>query len=435
MNKKFIILPVILFLFFSFLSINPIFSKEIKSVKIIEVDGVINPVTAGYIIRGIEECEKTDSICLIQINTPGGLDVSMRKIIGKILSSSVPVMGYVYPEGSRAASAGVYILYSCHIAAMAPSTNLGSAHPVMMGGGDNKPDKVMQEKMTNDAAAYIQGLAKKRNRNLSWAENAVRQSVSINSEEAKKLNVIDYVAKDTNDLLAQVKGKEIKINDKKVILNPEIASSQKIGMNFIEKFLHVITDPNIAYILMLLGIYGLIYEFASPGAVFPGVVGGISIILGLYALGTLPINYAALFLILLAIVLFIIEVFSTTHGVLALGGIVAFILGSLMLIPAGYPYLQISRVLIFSTALLTAAFFAVIVFVVVKNLRTKVTIGHKEEMIGAIAEVRESLNPKGLIFVLGELWTAESATGEEIPKGEKVVVKEINGLKLLVEKQ
>lgn len=427
-NKKFILALIFLIFFTGF-----VFAEEIKSVKILEVDGAINPVIAGYVARGIEECERTNSICVIEINTPGGLDISMRKIIKKILSSTIPVIGYVYPEGARSASAGVYILYSCHISAMSPSTNLGAAHPVMMNDG-GKTDKVMQEKMTNDAAAYIKALAQKRGRNIEWAEKAVRQSVSIPANEAVKLKVVDILAKDVNELLEKIKNKEIKIGDKKITLNPDISSIKKIEMNFMEKFLHVITDPNMAYILMLIGIYGLIYEFASPGAVFPGIIGAICIILGLYALGTLPINYAGLFLIGLAVILFIIEVFAVTHGLLALGGIISFVLGSLMLIPAGYPYLQISRSLIFSTAFLSAAFFAIIVFVISKNIRRKTSVSGKNEIINAIGEVREILKPKGLIFVLGELWTAESITGEEIPVGEKVIVKELKGLTLLVKK-
>lgn len=427
-NEKFALILIFLVFFTGF-----VFAEEIKSVKILEVDGAINPVTASYVVRGIEECERTNSICIIEINTPGGLDISMRKIIKKILSSTTPVIGYVYPEGARSASAGVYILYSCHISAMSPSTNLGAAHPVMMNDG-GKTDKVMQEKMTNDAAAYIKAIAQKRGRNIEWAEKAVRQSVSIPADEAVKLKVVDMSAKDVNELLEKIKNKEIKIGDKKVILRPEISSIKKIEMNFMEKFLHVITDPNMAYILMLIGIYGLIYEFASPGAVFPGIIGAICIILGLYALGTLPINYAGLFLIALAVILFIIEVFAVTHGILALGGIISFVLGSLMLIPAGYPYLQISRSLIFSTAFLSALFFGIIVFVISKNIHRKTSISGKNELINAIGEVREVLKPKGLIFVLGELWTAESITGDEIPVGEKVTVKEIKGLTLLVGK-
>lgn len=412
-----------------------VFAQEIKSAKILEVDGAINPVTASYIIRGIEECENTNNICIIEINTPGGLDVSMRKIISKILNSSVPVIGFVYPEGARSASAGVYILYACHISAMSPSTNLGAAHPVMINDGGQKTDNVMQEKMTNDAAAYIKALANKRSRNAQWAEKAVRQSVSITADEALKLKVVDVVAKDLNELFEKIKDKEIKLPGKTVVVKPDINSVKKINMNFMEKFLHVITDPNMAYILMLLGIYGLIYEFASPGAIFPGIMGAICIILGLYALGTLPINYAGLFLILLAIILFIVEVFSATHGILALGGIISFVLGSLMLIPAGYPYLQISRSLIFSSALLTALFFGIIVFVVSKNLRKKTSISGSDELINSVGEVREVLKPKGLIFVLGELWTAESINGEEIAVREKVVVKEVKGLKLMVERR
>ncbi|MFH1454044.1 MAG: nodulation protein NfeD [Armatimonadota bacterium] len=427
MRKKALI---ILFIFFL---IGSAFAEDVKSVKTLKVEGVINPVAASYIIRGIEEAEKDKSICVIQLDTPGGLDSSMRKINTKILNSSVPVVGYVYPEGSRAASAGVYILYACHFAAMSPSTNLGAAHPVVLSQGDQKPDKVMQAKMTNDAAAYIKSLADKRLRNAQWAEKAVRESVSITASEAKKLNVINFVAKNMDDLISQLQNKEVKIDDKIVVL--KLTSEHKqVKMSFMEKFLHVITDPNIAYILMLLGIYGLIYEFASPGAIFPGVLGGISLILGLYALGTLPINYAGLFLIGLAVILFVVEVFSATHGLLAFGGIIAFVLGSLMLIPAGHPYLSISRSLIFSTAFITAAFFGVIVFLISKNLRKRTKQSGKDELIGACGQTRTPLNPKGLIMLVGELWTAESLTGEEISVGAEVIVREIRGLRVFVEK-
>ncbi|MBI2252340.1 MAG: nodulation protein NfeD [Armatimonadetes bacterium] len=431
MLKKNIFLGILL-LFFLFI---PAFAldKNNQPVDVLTVKGVINPILASYVNRGIEISEKDGAICIIKMDTPGGLDQSMRIIIQKIISSAVPVVIYVYPQGGRAASAGVYILYSAHIAAMSPSTNLGAAHPVQMGKeGAEKKDDVMTQKITNDAAAFIKGLAQKHGRNISWAEKAVRESVSVTAPEAKKLKIIEIIAEDLEDLLKQIKGREIKLLKEKVVLKPNLSKIKEIKMTAVEQFLFTITDPNIAFILMMLGVYGLIYELASPGAIFPGLVGAICLILALYSLGTLPINYAGVFLIIFSFILFILDIKAPTHGALTIGGIISLILGAMMLIPAGYPYLQISKSVIFSAALISGLFFGIIITMVARGLRKKPVSG-KEEIIGSIGIAKANLEPVGLVFILGELWKAKVLKGT-IKEGEKVKVIKLDGLNLIVEK-
>ena len=433
MKKSKIIFYLLIIFLITITSVFP--ETNVKTMKqnvyVVDINGVINPVMTRYVIRGIEIAEKDNGICVIQIDTPGGLDSSMREIIQKIISSAVPVITYVYPEGSRSASAGVYIMCSSHIAAMSHSTNLGAAHPVMMGNNEEKPDEEMKKKMTNDAEAYIKGLAQKRKRNVEWMRKAVTESVSITSDEALKINVIDFVAKDLNDLLLQIKGRKVFINDKEVILNPSVNNIEYIKMNFAEHFLFTISNPNIAFILMMIGIYGLIYEFASPGAVLPGVMGGISLILALYSLGTLPINYAGLFLIIFSFILFILEVKAPTHGILFLGGLISFVLGSLMLIPAGYPYLEISKSLIITAAVITGLFFAFLITMVIKGMTNKIVSG-KEEVLSSTGTARTKLDPDGLVFIMGELWSAKAKI-PPIEKGSKIRVVELNGLTVTVE--
>lgn len=408
--------------------------KKLQPVDILTVKGVINPIVAGYVIKGIETSEGDEAICIVKMDTPGGLDSSMRQIIQKIISSDVPVIVYVYPEGGRAASAGVYILYASHLAAMAPSTNIGAAHPVQMGTqGEREKDEEMNKKITNDAVAHIKALAKKRGRNIEWAEKSVRESVSITADEAKQNKVIELIAKDINNLLKEIKGIKVKVKDKEWVLYPDEGRIKEINMTWIEHFLFTISDPNIAFILMMLGIYGLIYELASPGAIFPGVMGAICLILALYSLGTLPINYAGLFLIIFSFILFILDVKAPTHGVLTVGGIISLILGAMMLIPAGYPYLAISKSLIFSVALVTGLFFAYIVTMAVSGLKKKIVSG-KEEMMGAKGTAREKIDSDdGMVFVKGELWKARTR-GEVINTGEKVIVTDIDELTLMVKR-
>lgn len=420
------------------------FPADNQPVVQLQVKGAIIPIVAGYVDRGIIHAEEQGALCVILMDTPGGLDKSMRDIIQRILSSSVPVVVYVYPEGSRCASAGVYILYSAHVAAMAPSTNLGSAHPVTIGvgGGDgsggneqkgqSKEDSTMMEKVTNDAVAYIRSLAKKRGRNEQWAEDAVRKSVNITSTEAAENKVIDFVAKDPAELLKKLKGMKVALPSGEVTLSPSQKPPEKVDMTAVEKFLLVVSDPSIAVILMMLGLSGLAYEFMQPGAILPGVVGGICFILALYSLGSLPINYAGLFLLLFAVILFIADIKAPTHGVLTAGGIISLVLGLVLLIPAGYPYLAIPRAVIIAITVITSAFFIFIVAMVRKTLLQRPVSGG-EGMVGLEGIARTELAPEGTVSIEGELWNARSE-GDIIAEGEKVKVLSVKGLRVLVKK-
>jgi len=315
-----------------------LFSAENRAgqVMVITVQGVINPVSSEYIKKSIEEAnEQGMEALVIELDTPGGLDTSMRSIIKVINVSEVPVVVYVAPSGARAASAGVFITMAAHIAAMAPGTNIGAAHPVGIGG---KMDKTMVEKVTNDAVAYIKSIAERRGRNVKWAEDAVRNSVSITAREALKLGVIDLVSKDIGDLLDRIDGMKVKTPAGEKVLHTRGASVVRKQMGLRLKILALISNPNIAYILMLLGFYGLFFEFTNPGSIFPGVVGGICLILAFYAFQTLPVNYAGLLLIVLAVILFVLEIKITSGGVLTIGGIISMIIGSIMLFESPDPF-------------------------------------------------------------------------------------------------
>lgn len=404
------------------------FSQKVISLKI---DGSINPVTAAFIHDGIEKAKTEKAECMvILLNTPGGLLKSTRVIVRDMLDSPVPVVVYVSPSGAHAGSAGVFITLAAHLAAMAPGTNIGAAHPVAL---QAAMDSTMNEKATNDAAAFIRTIAEKRNRNLQWAEEAVRNSVSITETEAIKNQVIDIIAVNEKDLLQQVHGKTVQLNGGTHVLNTKDATTESYKMSFIERLLDIISDPNIAYILLLVGMYGIMFELYNPGAVLPGIVGVISIILAFYSMHSLPVNYAGVALIIFAIILFLLEIKIVSHGLLAIGGVISLLLGSMMLIRSGSPLeiARISRGLIIAATTVSAAFFLFIVGAGIRAQRQKTTTG-KEAMVGYIGEVTESLNPTGTILVQGEIWSAESLSGE-IAKGEKVKVKELKNLKLYVE--
>jgi membrane-bound serine protease (ClpP class) len=330
------IFPILFFLFCS----SSVYSEEPKrEVMVITVNGVINPVSAEFIGKSIKKAnEKKAEALVIELDTPGGLDTSMRTIVKDIIGSDVPVVVYVSPSGSRAASAGVFITLAAHIAAMAPGTNIGAAHPVGLG---DKMDKTMAEKATNDAAAYIKSLAERHGRNAKWAEDAVRKSISATESEALKEGVIDLVSKDLNSLLADINGRKVKTFMGEKVLNTKNAVVVREEMGLRSRILNLISDPNVAYILMLLGFYGLFFELTNPGAIFPGVLGGISLILAFYAFQTLPVNYAGLMLIILAIILFILEVKIVSHGVLTIGGVIAMVIGSLMLFESPAPFMKL----------------------------------------------------------------------------------------------
>ncbi|MEK6545869.1 MAG: nodulation protein NfeD [Nitrospinota bacterium] len=413
----------------------PSFSED-RHATVLKVDGVINPVSAEYIINGIKEASVSNAeVLIIQLDTPGGLDTSMRLIIKEMMASSIPVVVYVSPSGSRAASAGAFITIAAHIAAMTPGTNIGAAHPVNMGG---KMDREMSKKVENDAAAYIISLAKKRGRNEVWAEKAVRKSVSISEDEAKKENVIDLVAENIDLLLKEINGRKVEVVSGSKTINTEGIKLKHIEMTLRQRILDALSNPNIAYMLMLLGFYGLFFELSNPGAILPGIVGAISLIMAFYSLQALPVNYAGLLLIFLGIILFILEIKVTSYGALTLGGIISLVLGSMMLIESPAPYMKISMYLILPAATATAAFFLFLVGAGIKAQRKKPTTG-KEGLIGETGIAQSdimgsaSLMGEGKVFVHGELWDTQSS--EEIKNGSEVIVTGVEGLKLTVKKK
>jgi len=396
----------------------------------INIDGSINPATAAFIQHGIEKAKKENAQCLIiHLNTPGGLLKSTRVIVGNILESPVPVVVYVSPSGAHAGSAGVFITLSAHIAAMAPATNIGAAHPVGMGGMDT----TINAKATNDAVAFIRTIAEKRNRNVQWAEEAVKKSVSITAHDALQQKVIDLIANNTDELLEQIDGRTVEINAGTATLRTRDVPIETMEMGFVEKLLNILSDPNIAYILMMLGFYGILFELYSPGAIFPGVIGVISLILAFYSFHTLPVNYAGVALIIFAIILFLLEIKIISHGILAIGGVVSLLLGSLMLIrpDSSFEFIKISRNLIITFTILTALFFLFIVGAGLKAQRVKPVTGI-EGATGEIGEVLETLDPAGSVLVHGEIWQAESVTGK-IDKGKKIRVTGMKNFKLYVE--
>ena len=404
----------------------------LKKVVVISVDGSINPSSAEYINSGIKRAREKNAECMIiKLNTPGGLLQSTRIIVTDILNSEIPVVVFVYPGGSQAASAGVFITLAGHIAAMAPGTNIGAAHPVSFQG---EQDSIMNEKATNDAAAFIRTISEKRARNIQWAEDAVRKSLSITETEALKGRVIDIIAISVQDLLEKINGKEISLSFGKKVLDTKNAEVINIEMNFQEKILGLLSDPNIAYILFMIGIYGIMFELYNPGAIFPGVVGVISLILAFYSLHTLPINYAGLGLIIFAVILFIAEIKVVSHGILTIGGMISLILGSIMLIDteSTLEVIKISWQVILVIVIFTSAFFIFAIGFGIKAQSRKPTTGI-EGIIGEIGETISNLEPEGQIRVHGELWNAESLDGA-INKGTKVKVTQVSNLKLTVRK-
>jgi membrane-bound serine protease (ClpP class) len=414
--------------FFLFLFLQPVMGQTVISMKI---DGTINPVSADFIHNGIEKAKKQNAECLIiHLNTPGGLLTSTREIVSDMLESPVPVVVYVSPGGAHAGSAGVFVTLAAHIAAMAPGTNIGAAHPVTLQG---QMDTTMNEKVTNDAAAFIKTIAEKRNRNMVWAERAVRRSYSYTETEALEDSAIDLVAKNEQELLRLIDGKKVELASGEKTLHTASATVAQYKMTSWEKLLDLLSDPNIAYILFLLGLYGIMFELYNPGAILPGIVGVISLILAFYSMHSLPINYAGLALIVFGVILFLLEIKIASHGLLAIGGIVSLLLGSMMLVKSNssFEFVRISRVVIVSATAVSALFFLFVVGAGVKAQRRKVVTG-VPGLVGAIGEVIETLSPTGMVKVQGELWTAESLGGN-ISKGEKVRVKEMKNLKLYVE--
>jgi membrane-bound serine protease (ClpP class) len=407
-------------------------SLAASKVLVLTYDGAINPACADYFSSGIKKAEKEHyQSVIIRLNTPGGLLESTRIIVSSFLKSTVPVIVYVDPPGSRAASAGVFVTIAANIAAMAPGTNIGAAHPVTLQG---QQDSVMMEKATNDAVAFIKSISEKRNRNIQWAENAVRKSVSITENEALKKNVINLVAKNLKDLLTKIDGMKVQTAQGETTINTRNALVTYDDMNFVRKLLSLISDPNIAYILFMLGTYGLLFELFNPGSIFPGVIGAICIILAFYALQTLPINYAGLALIIIAIILFILEIKIVSHGILTIGGIISLILGSMMLINVDsfMQVITISWEVIAFVVILTILFFLIVIGFGIKAQRLKPKTG-SEGLINETGKAITDLNPAGEIKIHGELWKAETG-GEIISNGSKVIVISVSNLILKVRK-
>ena len=405
---------------------NPVFN-------VITVASVITTPTAKYVADSIEKAKKEGAQGLIiLLDTPGGMDTAMREIAKSLLNAPIPVIVYVYPSGARAASAGVIITTAAHVAAMAPGTNIGAAHPVAIGlGGSGGVDKTMSEKMENDAAAYVRSIAKIRGRSEEWVEKAVRKSESITAEEAKKMNVIDHVAADIDKLLAMIDGKEVTLEGgKKIKLSTKNAAVNKIEMGTRQKILAAISDPNIAYILLLIGLAGLYFEFSNPGAILPGVIGGISLLMAFFGLATLPVNYTGILLILFGIILFIAEIKVMSNGMLTIGGIISLAMGSLIMFETPEPALRISLQVFIPALLVISGFFIVVIWMAIKAQMRRPYSG-TESMADGQGEAMTDIANEGKVFFQGEYWSAQSQS--PIPKGAKVKILKVDGLKLTVE--
>jgi membrane-bound serine protease (ClpP class) len=391
-------------------------------------DGVINPVAAEYLHEALAAAEGTGAEALvIALNTPGGLDSSMRLIIKDLTGATVPVIVYVSPSSGRAASAGVFITMAAHVAAMAPGTNIGAAHPVNMGGGEM--DNTMKEKIENDSVAYIKSLAQQRGRNAAWAENAVRKSVSVTEREAVKLNVVDLVADDVQALLARVDGRRVQLPSGQRVLQTAGTALTEYPMGTRLEWLKAISDPNIAYLLMTIGTIGVIAELYSPGAILPGIVGAISLILAFYAFQSLPVNYAGMLLFLMGIVFFVLEASVTSYGLLAIGGVISMLIGSIMLIKSDAEFFQISWAVILPVVTLASAFTLLVIATGINALRRRPVTG-REEMVGLIGIARTALAPEGQLAVRGELW--EAVSEQPLSAGDQAEVTAVDGLRLHV---
>ncbi len=405
-------------------------AQEKPPIYLIEVDGIINPATAKFITESIDRATEQGAQCLIiQLDTPGGLMESMRTIVKKIFSSSIPIVVYVSPSGARAASAGVFITMAAHVAVMAPGTHIGAAHPVSLGEG--KESKTMSEKIVNDTVSYIKTIAKNRGKNADWGEKAVRKSVSITEEEAVKLNVVDFVSPDIQDLLSKIDGKVIKFDGITRTLLTKGVQPRSLKMSWRYRLLDIISNPSIAYILLMLGIYGIFFELSNPGSILPGVVGGIFLILAFYALQMLPINFAGLALILFAIILFIAEIKVVSHGLLSVGGVISLFLGSMMLIESPTDYMRISLSVIIPAVLVSAAFFIFAVTMAIKARLAKPTTG-MEGLMGEVGTAVTPIAPEGKASIHGEFWNVFS--DQPIAQGDKVQVIAVINLKLKVKK-
>ncbi|RLA95961.1 MAG: nodulation protein NfeD [Deltaproteobacteria bacterium] len=399
-------------------------------INVINVSDSINPGTAEFIEKAIKKSETDGAACLvIKLDTPGGLVTSMKRIVKAILNSEVPVVVYVAPSGAQAASAGTMITLAAHIAAMAPGTNIGAAHPVGPSGKD--VEKTMSEKIVNDLVAFTKSIAAQRKRNLKWVEKAIRKSESITASEALKLKVIDIVAKDMDELIKKIDGRKVKLIDKTVVLKVKELPLVTIEETFRDKILRTLSNPNIAYILMMIGLAGLYFELAHPGAILPGVIGGIALILAFFAFQTLPVNYAGFLLIALAIIFFILEIKVTSYGMLSIAGVVSLILGSLMIFPGKQDYLRISYQVLVPTVIAVSLFFVTVASLAFKAQIAKPRTG-TAGLIGEVGEVMEVRGDRLKVFVHGEIWNAESS--EPVNVGEMVKVVGVENLKLRIQR-
>ena len=410
---------------------------------VLRVDGAISPASADYVVRGIAHADALHAAAVVlELDTPGGLSTSMRDIVKAILASRVPVIGYVAPSGARAASAGTYIMYACQVAAMAPATNIGAATPVSLAGGGGLPapassggrpaaaESTEMRKVTNDAVAYIRALAERRGRNADWAGQAVRAAASVSADEALKLHVIDLVAPSLPALLAAVDGRSVAVAGGTVVLHTRDARVETLAPGVRSQFLGVIANPEVAYILLLLGIGGLVLEGMHPGGVLPGVVGAICLLLALYAFQLLPVNYAGLGLILLGVILIVSEAFVPAYGVLGTGGVISFVIGSVILMHTGVPGYGIALPVVIGIALAAVAVLVGIVWLALRSHRQRVVSG-REEMVGAVAEVVADFTGRGAVHVHGERWQADSRV--PLKRGQQVAVVGMRGLVLEVQ--
>lgn len=402
-----------------------------------EIDGTITPVMARYVDRTIDKAvDQGASAVVFEMNTPGGLSSAMDEIIDDFLQSPIPVIVYVTPTGARADSAGVFITYAAQVAAMAPGTNIGSASPVFMGAGGSLSDagETMNRKVTNDAVARIRNLATLHGRNADWAESAVREAANITAEEAAKLGVIDLIAPDLTTLLNDIDGMSVQVDGSPVTLSTANARTNELDMSIFERFLQFLANPNVGYLFLSLGMLGLFFELSNPGGMLPGIVGAIGLIIGLVSLGTLPVNWAGAGLMGLAFLLFIADLFLPSAGLLTVGGIVAFVFGSFMLIDEDVPGYELSGLTVWTIAACLAVFFVAMGALALKSRFNRPIVG-REGLIGAIGVVRQTLAPSGMVFAQGELWSAtldESTGDHELEEGKSVVVVGLDGLRLIV---
>ena len=403
-----------------------------STVHVVTLEGTINPASADYLRFEIRRASEARAECLVvRLNTPGGLLASTRSIVSDFLASPVPIIVFVYPQGSQAASAGVFVTLAAHLAVMAPGTNIGAAHPVTIG---EQPDSIMMAKATNDAAAFIRTISEKRKRNTGWADDAVRKSISITETEALRLHVIDAVASSLPELLEKVDGREVQTSLGKSVLHTRNAAVSLREKSVQQKLLDILSDPNIAYIFMMLGIYGLLFELYNPGAILPGIVGFISLILAFYSFHTLPVNYAGVALVVFSVVLFVLEIKIPSHGLLTAGGIISLLLGSIMLFQAESPLdlVSVSWEVILLAVAFTAAFFIFAIGMGIKAQRLKPTTG-AQGLVGEIGKAVTDLRPDGRVSVHGEIWNTTSLDGT-LKKGTAVKVDQVENLRLKVRK-